>query len=113
MHELSICQSLISMIENEARRQSFHKVRQIHLEIGRFAAVDPEALRFGFEVASRDTLCEGAELHIIDLPGIAYCFTCEETVALGDRLAPCPKCGGGRLQATGGDELKVKDLEVI
>ncbi|MBL8572230.1 MAG: hydrogenase maturation nickel metallochaperone HypA [Hyphomicrobiaceae bacterium] len=113
MHELSICQSLIDMIADEARRQAFNRVEVVRIEVGRFAGVEPGALAFGFEVASRGTVCDGARLEIVDLPGLAYCFACEESVELSDRLAPCPKCGGGRLQPTGGDELRVKDLEVV
>lgn len=113
MHELSICQSLISEIEDAGQRHAFARVTRVRLEIGRFAGVEIEALKFGFEVARQDTLCAGAELEIISLPGEGYCFTCEKAVEIADRLDPCPACGGGRVQATGGDQLKIRDLEVV
>lgn len=113
MHELSICQSLISAIEKEAERQHFSQVKEVRLEIGRFAGVEAEALRFSFDVARRGTVCAAAELVIIDLPGLAVCYDCGEAVEMADRLSPCPKCGGGRLHVTGGTELKIKDLEVL
>lgn len=113
MHELSICQSLIDNIEDAARQHAFTKVTQVTLEIGQFAGVELEALRFSFDVASRDTLAEGARLEILSRPGEGYCFECQSNVELADRLSPCPLCGSGRVQAVGGDQLKIKDLEVV
>ena len=113
MHEMSICISLIDQIADAARRHRFSRVMRVRLEIGRFAGVEIEALKFGFDVAGNGTLCEGAGLDIEALPGQAYCFACEAQVELNDRLDPCPLCGGVRLQANGGDELRIKDLEVV
>jgi hydrogenase nickel incorporation protein HypA/HybF len=113
MHELSICQSLIENIEDAGKQHAFSKVTRVTLEIGQFAGVELEALKFSFDVASRDTLAEGAALTILSLPGQGYCFDCESSVEMPERLAPCPKCGSFRVQATGGDQLKIKDLEVV
>lgn len=112
MHELSICESILNVIEDAARRDGFTRVSRVRLEIGRFAGVEIAALRFGFEVVTRNSLAEGATLEIDEPPGRAWCFDCSGTVTLSDRLAPCPRCGGARLQPTGGDDLRIKDLEV-
>ena len=113
MHELSICQSLIENIEDAAREHSFTTVTRVTLEIGQFAGVDLEALKFSFDVAGRGTLCEGSTLAILSMPGEGYCFDCQSNVEIPDRLAPCPQCGSARVQGVGGDQLKIKDLEVI
>jgi len=39
-------------------------------------------------------------------------MTCSETVAVDERYDPCPQCAGYELQVVGGDEMRVKDLEV-
>ncbi len=112
MHEMSICESLLQIIESSAASEGFQKVRRFRLEIGRFAGVEADALRFGFDVVTRGSVAEGAALDILETPGPGYCFDCEKTVPLEDRLSNCPTCGGGRISPTGGDELKIKDLEV-
>ncbi len=112
MHEMSLCEGILQVLEEQAVLQSFREVRRVRLEIGRFAGIEPEALRFGFDVVTKGSLAEGAALEIVELPGRAHCFDCGKTVELEDRLAPCPKCGGGRLSPTGGDEMRIKDLEV-
>ncbi|MFT8550292.1 hydrogenase maturation nickel metallochaperone HypA [Acetobacter okinawensis] len=113
MHEMSLCESLLGVIEESARREGFTRVRCIRLEVGRFAGVEQPAMRFGFEVVARGTVAEGAKLEFVDVPGRAWCFDCGQTVTLENRLDPCPNCGGVRLQPSGGADIKLKDMEVI
>ena len=112
MHEMALCESVIAAIEDSAVANHFTRVRKVRLEIGRFAGVEVSALRFGFDVVARGTLCEGAELVVLEPKGRAWCFDCSETVELDERLDPCPLCGGLRLQPVSGNEMNIKDLEV-
>lgn len=113
MHEMSICESLRDAIEDAARTQNFSRVTRVRLAIGRFAGVEVEALRFGFDVVMRGSPAEGANLVVLEEPGTAWCFDCNDTVPLAGRLDPCPRCGGERLLPNGGTEMKIKDLEVL
>ena len=112
MHEMSLAEGIRSVIDDQARAHGFARVTVVRLEIGRFAGVEKPALEFAFDVVMRGSPAEGARLDIIDLPGRALCFDCETTVDIPDRLSPCPLCGGGRLMPDGGDEMRIKDLEV-
>ncbi|MCF1709331.1 hydrogenase maturation nickel metallochaperone HypA [Tabrizicola sp. J26] len=113
MHEMSLAEGIREIIEDQARRHSFARVRHLRLEIGRFAGVEKEALAFAFDVVMRGSPAEGATLEMIDLPGRALCYDCGETVELADRLDPCPNCGSGKLMPQGGDEMRIKDMEVV
>lgn len=112
MHEMALCESILQILEEEARAQGFVRVTRVRLEVGPFAGVEPEALRFGFEAVTRGGLAEAAALEIIAAPGEAWCFSCGRTVIIGSRGSPCPACGDGPLQVTGGEQLRIKDLEV-
>ncbi|WP_428547384.1 hydrogenase maturation nickel metallochaperone HypA [Profundibacter sp.] len=112
MHEMSICESILGVIEAQAVAQSFRKVRWVRLEIGPLAGVETEALRFSFDVVTRGSLAEGAALEIIAPPVTAWCMLCAEAVEVSQRFDPCPKCGSHQVQITGGDELRIKDMEV-
>ncbi|MBF0257172.1 MAG: hydrogenase maturation nickel metallochaperone HypA [Gammaproteobacteria bacterium] len=112
MHELSLCESILQVIETEAQRQGFGRVMRVRLEIGRLSGVEPEAMRFGFDAVSRGTLAEGAGLEIIDLPGRGWCMACARELEVQQRFDPCPHCGGYQVQVSGGDEMRIKDLEV-
>jgi len=112
MHELSLCESLLDILKSEAETAKFKKVKRITLEIGPLSTVEPEAMRFGFDVVMRGSLAEGAKLEIVTEPAEARCRSCFELVTVNDWLATCPKCGGTDLQITGGDALRIKELEV-
>ena len=110
MHEMSIAESIVGIVEETARGGGLARVNAVRLEIGALAAVETQALRFCFDSATRGGLAEGASLEIDELPGAAWCFACNDAVAIGARGEACPRCGGARLQVTGGTEMRVKDI---
>ena len=112
MHEMSICEGILQVLEEQAKAQSFSRIKTVWLEIGQMAGVELEALRFGFEVVTRNSLADSAKLEIIEIPGQAWCLQCSKTVAASQRFDACPDCGGYQLQITGGEELRIKELEV-
>ncbi|MFC2969622.1 hydrogenase maturation nickel metallochaperone HypA [Acidimangrovimonas pyrenivorans] len=113
MHEMALAESIRGIIDDHARAHGFTAVRKLRLEIGRFAGVEKPALAFCFDAVMRGGPAEGAELEMIDLPGRAMCYDCGKEVEIEERLAPCPLCGGGRLMPVSGDEMRIKDMEVI
>lgn len=113
MHEMSLAEGIRTIVEDQARAHGFARVTVLRLEIGRFAGVEKPALAFAFDVVMRGSPAEGARLEMIDLPGRALCYDCTKTVEIDDRLAPCPACRGGRLIPEGGDEMRIKDMEVL
>ncbi|WP_029010107.1 hydrogenase maturation nickel metallochaperone HypA [Azospirillum halopraeferens] len=112
MHEVSLCEHLMGLLEDEARRHAFHRVKRIRLAVGRFACVDPDALRFAFDVVRRNTLAGEAEVEIDQPPGLVWCSDCAREVEVPTRVSPCPDCGGLALIPRGGDELRLIELEV-
>ncbi|MAR91693.1 MAG: hydrogenase maturation nickel metallochaperone HypA [Pseudomonadota bacterium] len=112
MHEMSLCESVLQIVEEEATRQRFSRVKWLQLEIGVLAGVEVEAMRFCFDVVARNSLLQEAELDIVQPGGEAWCMQCAQTVAIAARYTPCPHCGSYQLQVTGGDQMRIKELEV-
>ena len=112
MHEMSICQSVVQVLEEQAAAHSYKRVKAVWLEIGPLAAVEPEALMFCFDAATRGTLAENAKLEIISTQAAAWCMPCEKSVNIASRFDSCPDCGSHQLQITGGEELRIKSMEV-
>jgi len=112
MHEMSLCEGMLRIIEDQARLHDFSRVRSVRLEIGALAAVDPEAMRFCFDAVTRGSVAEGARLDLLVPPGTAWCHHCGQTVEIAGRQDPCPLCDGFRLEVTGGAGMRIVDLEV-
>jgi hydrogenase nickel incorporation protein HypA/HybF len=109
---MSLTESMIGIVEEEARRQSFSRVRAVVLEIGALGCVEAEAMRFCFDAVSRGTVAEGARLDIVRVAGEGWCLDCGMTVALDERFGACPVCGRRHVQMTAGDELRIREMEV-
>lgn len=112
MHEMSLAEGVVQIAEETARSNGGHRVSLVLLEVGQLAGVEIEALRFCFEAASRESLAAGATLVIEQPDGRAWCMPCGETVPLASLADPCPRCGSHQLQVTGGNELKVREVEI-
>lgn len=113
MHELAISEGIVGILEAEAARQNYGRVKKVWLEIGPLSGIEIEALRFSFDVVTRGTLAEDAALEIVATEARAWCLPCEKSVAIARRYDPCPHCGGHQLQLTSGDEMRIKELEVV
>ncbi len=112
MHEMSLCEGVLKILQENATLQGYDKVKTVWLEIGKLSGAEPEAMRFSFDVVVQGTLADGATLEIIELPGQAWCMQCGKAVEVQQRFDACPECGSYQLQVTGGDEMRIKELEV-
>jgi hydrogenase nickel incorporation protein HypA/HybF len=85
----------------------------VKLEFGAITGVMPEAVRFGFEVLSKNGPAEGAELDIVIIPVKAVCLECSAEVLL-ERYDPfCPICSSPALKILEGrDEMRIASLEI-
>ena len=113
MHELSLIQSLLEMVDELSQEKGFQQVGVLRLSFGRFSCVDPDALQFAFDAESPGTRAEDAKLVFDILPGALYCFSCEREQKMTSHDLKCPACGGTQIILTGGtEELKLMDMEV-
>jgi hydrogenase nickel incorporation protein HypA/HybF len=112
MHEMSLCEGILDILQTQAAAQHYARVRKVTLEIGPLAGVEVEALRFAFDVVAEGTLAEAAELEILPTAARAWCFDCAANVAISQRYDPCPRCEGHQWQMVSGDEMRIKELEV-
>ncbi|GET35461.1 hydrogenase maturation nickel metallochaperone HypA [Microseira wollei] len=108
MHELGITQNIVAIVAEHAKGT---KVQRVTLEIGKLTAIMPDAIRFCFDVCCQGTIIEGAELEIIEIPGLAICRRCGGEVPLEQPFGICG-CGSADLKIIAGEELKIKEMEI-
>ena len=109
MHELSLTRNIVSIVTEKAQGA---KVSQVTLEIGKFSAVLPDALQFCFDLVTKGTVAEGAELEIIETPGIGKCRTCGNQFELPHMFSPCA-CGSTNISRVSGSELNIKQMVTV
>ncbi|HLP97431.1 MAG TPA: hydrogenase maturation nickel metallochaperone HypA [Sideroxyarcus sp.] len=112
MHEMSLAESVVDLVEYRARNNGWQHIKGVRLEIGKLSGVEPDAIRFCFDAVAGGTLAEGAALDIVEQDGIAWCFDCARTIALAVRGDPCPECGGFRLRVDQGLAMRIMELEI-
>lgn len=112
MHEISLAESVLQIIEDAAINQGFTRVRTVYLEIGKLSCVENDAMRFCFDAVIKDTLADGARLEIIETAGQGRCTRCGQETQIDTLYEACPQCGSYGMQIIAGDVMRVKELEV-
>ncbi len=112
MHEVSLIENVIALVEQQRTDDPFIRVTRIKLTLGALGPAAPDALRFCFEAVTTGTIAEGSRLEIELVPGVGWCADCGKSVPLDERYGACPVCAGGRVRLTGGDLLRLEEMEV-
>lgn len=112
MHEMSLAEGVLQLVEDTARREQAQRVKLVVLEIGQLSSVEPEALRFCFDAVTHGGMAAGAALEIVSVPGTGWCLPCGESVPMSELYGACPQCGSHQVQPTGGTEMRVKEIEI-
>ena len=113
MHEMGIAMQIIEIATASIPEDIKNvQVARINLKIGKLSAVVPESLRFCFDIASRDTLLSGAELHIKEIPIRARCRNCNHEWTIDEPVFICKKCENGSIEILSGRELDIDSIEI-
>jgi len=113
MHEMGIVMQIVEIcVSSIPKEMKDVKVKRVNLRIGRLAAIVPQSLKFCFEIASKDTPLEGAELNIEEIPVKAQCRKCKHQWTIEGPSFKCPKCENGDIDLLSGRELDIASLEM-
>jgi hydrogenase nickel incorporation protein HypA/HybF len=113
MHEMSITLSMIDIVTEEMEKRGVERLERLRIRVGELTAVEPQSLLFCFEVCTKDTPLEGAQLDIEEVPLTGTCMDCNEEFHLEGFLSLCPRCEGGRIEKISGNELDIVSMEVV
>ena len=111
MHELAVCQALISQVEDIAG-QRMTRVLQVRVGIGPLSGIEPQLLESVYPLACAGTRAEGSQLEIEQTDVRVRCRGCSaETTASPNRLV-CGMCGDWHTDLLAGDELLLLRVEL-
>lgn len=111
MHEVSIAQGLLKILQDETKKHGVSRVIRVHVRVGELSTLVPDALTFAFEMVSEGTVAQGAELKIEVVPAKGRCNKCNIEFDIEASIFLCPQCGGVAAEIISGKELDVAEIE--
>lgn len=113
VHELSVCQALLAQVVEIATDRGASAVSRITVEVGPLSGVEPGLLASAFEIVRAGSCAAGAILLIETTAITISCLICgAESQTAPNRLL-CAACGGYRTRVVGGDELRLRGVELL
>jgi len=112
MHELTIASALVEQVCDHAAGAGAERVAEIRIRMGALSGI-ARALYFCFPAASRNTLCDGAILHIEEVPLTVMCTHCNAAKAPAALYNfRCPDCGRPTPKVLTGREMQLVSIEL-
>lgn len=109
---MAIARNIINIATTAAEKEGARKITRVNVVAGELRGIIPLQLTYCFGVMAENTIASGAQLGLEIIPVTGRCRRCEETFIVKDYQYVCPKCQSEDIQAVGGTELRVKDIEV-
>jgi len=119
MHEFSTAVSIVEAVKRAAKDYGATKVVAITLQIGKLSMLNHDQLLFGIEIASKDSIAEGAKVTIEPLITKIRCRKCKaESEVLQDgqlfeilSSLNCSTCKAKDVEVIQGRECIIKDIQ--
>ena len=112
MHEMSIVQSLISIVNEEMTKNGATRLRSVRVKIGVMSGIVPEALSTCFEILKDKCDMKDAVLKMDIAPLIGYCRRCGKEFEVIDYRFSCPDCESSDIDIISGREMNIVEIEV-
>jgi hydrogenase nickel incorporation protein HypA/HybF len=122
MHEVSVMSSILEQVLKELDKHEVRKVEEVELVVGELTFLGHEQLMFAYEIMSRDTPLEGAELKIMTENIEVECSSCGysgptdyldgEEYHRSVPILHCPKCSG-KVIIVKGKRCGVTSIKVV
>jgi len=112
LHEFSVVQNLLYLIEENARKNNAKEVSKVVVKIGKLSGIEPHLLKLAFDTFKEKTICENAELNMIIQDIIAKCEDCRKEFVVENNHFICPFCNSYNLQILDGEDMYLMSLEM-
>ncbi len=107
MHERSLVRGLIEQVLEEARIRGLGQIHEIKIEIGEFSGVESLLVNSAFDEMAGEYWSTPVQLMVDVIPLTASCEACHDNFRVMDFRFVCPKCGGGDVTITAGEEMRL------
>lgn len=122
VHEGSITTQIVESVLKEANNRNAKKVVEVRLAIGSLTFLNPEQVKFWYEMLTKETILEGSELVIEENEGTVVCMKCgykggfkyvdDSALHVPMPTLQCPKCDS-QVQIASGKDCIVKRIKML
>ena len=113
MHELPITEQIIKIAEEHGKKARASKVESIRIVAGDRSGYFGDSIRMYFDIISKGTLCEGAELEIEIVKTKLSCPACGTLFERLPKRFDCPACGAAGEPTDIGREFYIDSITVV
>ena len=110
---MSIAQSILELVREEAARAGLARVEEVRLRIGGMSGVVPDSLSFCWSLMTEGEeagVARGASLSYDLVPVSARCRDCQKEFEVENYAFACPGCGGGNVVVLQGRDLTLASI---
>lgn len=109
MHEMSIVQSILAILQDEMTKRDITRLKRVVLKNGALAGVVSDSMEFCWTALVPGTTFEDTVLELSEIPLKLRCGQCGKEFLPDDvRYTPCPQCEA----LIGHDVLEGKELYI-
>ncbi len=112
MHEYSVVQNLLDIVENNASRHNAKAVKEVVVKIGVLSGIEPQLLKIAFDTFKENTICEKALLKIQIQPLFIECSKCGFKGNIQNTTFLCPLCKNPKIKILDGEEMYLMQIEM-
>lgn len=122
MHEGSVTTQIVQSVLSEAEKRKAKKVVEVQLVIGKLTFLNPEQVRFWYDVLTKDTIMQGSKLLIEESQGMVRCPKCgyeggfkyvdDPALHVSTPTLNCPKCNA-IVDIVGGKDCLIKNVKML
>ena len=113
MHEVSIVEGMLEILEEQRQKNNFKKVLRIEIVCGKYNCASEETLSFCFHnVISKDSYLSEAVIEVKRLPEKYGCGSCHKEFFQETEVAKCPHCESSNIIPQLNSEIYLNQLEV-
>lgn len=112
MHEASVVEALVGMLEGEVRSRGGGKVTAIRLVVGEATGYMAESLDFYLGQLAKGTALEGAKLEMTYVKPLLRCAACGKDFERRRFTFECPTCGGAGVMTAVGREFFIESIDL-
>ncbi|HIP42910.1 MAG TPA: hydrogenase maturation nickel metallochaperone HypA [Aquifex aeolicus] len=112
MHEFSIVQSLLALIEDYVKENNAKAVTKVVVSIGALSGIEPHLLEMAFNTFKEGTVAEKAQL-VMEIEKLKLrCRDCGKEGEKEELNMLCPYCNSLNTEVIAGQDMFLKSLEL-